>query len=380
MAFFELSAKRKNNGRRDFKVVLHEVYPDSCIVDNVGTMYNGNGCCWIERYCAQSLPSIQGMALAAEFLDKDKTELNGHGLTDAKDGIPIFENAERPGNFSYGAIEDVEIDGVVKRCAVGYGEIDEMRYYNFVQMLEKRFAEGNAPLGSVEIVSCIGQDGITYLNGKYETGRIPIKFDYSGYALLSVEPSDHSCKILELNEKQEEQNLMDEIKKMLGELSAKLEEYYACQKKNEELNAKVAEQNASVEQLEAALEATKKEIKDWDEKYNQLWTECSVLREEIAKAKLKERVGELNSALADYTEDEKKYAEAEINAFNADPMSVEINSITDKINIEIGKAAKVAAKAAAEAAAAEQSQRHEINCDIFSEINFSDNNAEANIF
>lgn len=380
MAFFELSAKRKNNGRRDFKVVLHEIYPDSCVVDKVGTQYNGNGCCWIEQYVQGNLDSIKGMALTAEFLDKDKTELNGHGMTDTKDGIPIFENAERPGNFSYGAIENVDINGETKRCLVGYGEIDEMRYYNFVQELEKRFAEGAAPLGSVEIVKKIDCDNIIYLNGKYETGRIPTTYDYGAYALLGIEPSDKSCIMLELNEKQEEQILMDEVKKMLSELSAKLEEYCSCQKKNEELNTKVAEQNASVEQLQAALDDVKKERDALDEKYDLLWKEAQVLRDEIAKAKVKERVGELNSALTDYTEEEKKYAEAEITAFKADPMSVEINSITDKINIEIGKAAKAAAKAAAEAAAAEQNQRYEESPDIFSEVNSTESNTEVSIF
>lgn len=380
MAFFELSAKRKNNGRRDFKLVLHEIYPDSCVANKIGTIYNGNGCCWIEQYVRENLDSIQGMSLTAEFLDKEKTELNGHGLTSRRDGIPIFENAEIIGNFSRGDIEDVDFDGTIKRCCVGYGEIDEMRYYNFVQELEKRFANGDAPLGSVEIISQVGQEAIQYLNGKYETGRIPVLFSYSGMCLLGIEPSDHTCKILELNEKQEDESLMDELKKMLGELSAKIEEYYACQKKTEELNATIAEQNASVEQLQAALDAVREELKAANEKCDQLWEEARILRDEVAKAKVKERVGELNSALTDYTEEEKKFAEAEIAAFEADPMSVEINSITDKINIEIGKAAKAAAKAAAEAAAAEQSQRHEINCDIFSEINFSDNNAEANIF
>ena len=40
MLSFELSAKKRKNGRRPFKAVLHEVYPDTAIENNVGTQYN----------------------------------------------------------------------------------------------------------------------------------------------------------------------------------------------------------------------------------------------------------------------------------------------------------------------------------------------------
>lgn len=178
---------------------------------------------------------------------------------------------------------------------------------------------------------------------------------------------------------------MEEVLKRLNELFAKIDENNSLKTQNEELNAKISEQNASVEQLQSALDDVKKERGELDEKYDTLWKEAQVLREEIAKAKVKERVGELNAALADYTEDEKKYAETEINAFNEDPASVEINSIIDKINLEIGKATKAAAKAAAEAAAAaaaEQNQKHneETHPDIFSEVNSTGTNNEVSIF
>lgn len=375
MAFFELSAKRKNNGRRDFKMVLHEIYPDSCIKDKIGTMFNGNGICWIEQYVLDNMDSVKGMSLTAEFLNKEKTELNSHGLTDQKDGIPIFENAEIIGNFSHSTIEDVEINNETKRCHVGHGEIDEMRYYNFVQELEKRFADGSAPLGSVEIVRQIDQDQIVYQNGKFEQGRIPTHFCYSGFAVLGIEPADKSCVMLELNEQKEEIFHMDEIKKMFSDLCALINENTAAKQTAEELNAQIAEQNASVAQLQAALEEIKKERQALDEKYNQLWAETELLRQEVAKAKVKERVGELNSALVDYTEEEKKYAETEINAFNADPMSVEINSIVDKINIEIGKATKAAAKVAAEQNALEKQ-----HVDIFQEVHSADNDKDVSIF
>ena len=49
MLSFELSEKKKKNGRRPFKAVLHEVYPDSVIENNVGTQFNENGITWIEQ-------------------------------------------------------------------------------------------------------------------------------------------------------------------------------------------------------------------------------------------------------------------------------------------------------------------------------------------
>ena len=168
---------------------------------------------------------------------------------------------------------------------------------------------------------------------------------------------------------------MDEIKKMFSDLCALINENTAAKQTAEELNAQIAEQNASVAQLQAALDEVKKERQALDEKYNQLWAETELLRQEIAKAKVKERVGELNSALVDYTEEEKKYAETEINAFNADPMSVEINSSVDKINIEIGKATKAAAKVAAEQNALEKQ-----HVDIFQEVHSADNDKDVSIF
>ena len=63
-----------------------------------------------------------------------------------------------------------------------------------------------------------------------------------------------------------------------------------------------------------------------------------------AGAAAAERVGELNSAIAKFTDEEKAYAKAEIDAFNADPVSAEINSVVNKIYEGIGMAAKAAQK------------------------------------
>ena len=61
---FNESKKRKGqNGRRKFKAVLYEIYPEDCIdtENEVGTKFNRNGITFIEKYCEAALPSIEGM-------------------------------------------------------------------------------------------------------------------------------------------------------------------------------------------------------------------------------------------------------------------------------------------------------------------------------
>ena len=359
------------------------MYPDSCVSNNIGSEYNANGCCWIEQYCQANIDSIQGMSLTAEFLDDAETELCGHGNTDIIDGLPIFDNATIIGNFERGYITDMEINGVTKRVCVGEGTIDQMRHNNFVQELEKRLAAGDRPDCSVEIVRQPNQEAITYLNGKYETGRVPVLFEYSGLAVLGIVPSDKASVFLELNEKiepQEEQN-MDEIKAMLASFLEKLDEVNACQKTIQEQNAKIAEQNATVEQLQAALDSVNTERKALDEKYEMLWKESQMIREEMAKADLARRTGEMNAMLAQYAEDQVAVAKEDIDAFMADPLNatVEINAVENKILADIGRKAREAAKAA-EQVAAEQNAANKNLEDIFSGVDPVEGDTDTNIF
>ena len=363
---------------------MHEIYPDSCVSGNVGSEYNANGCCWIEQYCQANIDSIQGMSLTAEFLDENETELCGHGNTDIKDGLPIFDNATIIGNFERGYITDMEINGVMKRVCVGEGTIDQMRHNNFVQELEKRLAAGDRPDCSVEIVRQPDQEVITYLNGKYETGRVPVLFEYSGLAVLGIVPSDKASVFLELNnennEPQEEQN-MDEIKTMIAEIMAKIDEVNACNKTIEEQNAQIAEQNATVEQLQAALDSVNAERKALDEKYELLWKESNIIREEMAKADLARRTGEMNTMLAQYEEDQIAVAKEDVDAFMADPLNttVEINAVENKILADIGRKAREATKQA-EQVAAEQNAAKETIEDIFSGVEPVEGDTDSTIF
>lgn len=377
MKIIELSSKQSKNGRRKFKAILHRIFPDDCIVDGVGTQYNENGITWIREYCENALPTIDGMSLRVEFLDEERTEICGHGETEIVDGLQLFENATVIGTFKKGYIDELEVNGEKQLVCIAEGEIDEACYKSFVEKLDEDLADGNAPYGSVEIYKTSDNDGIIYKYGYHDYGRVPEKFIYSGFALLGVKPADNSAKLLELNSKnKEEQNNMDEkmlqgfvsdIKQVISETNSKNEELSkTIAELNEAIADKdktIAELNASSEELKAALEKAEKDYQEVWKKEDELYNEIKELKAQLAEAQAKERVGEMNSAIADFSDEEKAYAQAEIDAFTADPINCEINSVVNKIWEGIGKKAKEDAKIVAE----QNASNNEVD-DIFAEV------------
>lgn len=376
MKIIELSKKQSKNGRRKFKAILHRIFPDDCIVDGVGTQYNENGITWIKEYCEDALPTIEGMSLRVEFLDEVRTEISGHGETEIVDGLQLFENATVIGNFKNGYIDELEINGEKQTVCIGEGEIDEACYKSFVEKLEEDILNGNAPYGSVEIYKTSDNDSIIYKYGYQDYGRVPEKFIYSGFALLGVKPADNTAKLLELNNKnKEEQNNMDEkmlqgfvsdIKQLISETNSKNDELgKTISELNETIADKdktIAELNASSEELKTALEKAENEYQELWKKEDELYNEIKELKKQLAEAQAKERVGEMNSAIADFSDEEKAYAKDEIEAFNADPINCEINSVVNKIWEGIGKKAKEDAKIVSE-----QNSTNEV-IDIFAEV------------
>ena len=389
MKIFELSRCVKKD-RRKFKIILYEIQPDSCIdeTNEVGTLYNANGITWIREYCEKALPSIKGMSLRCEFLDDERTELCGHGETGIEDNMPVFENATVIGTFTHGYISDVETDEGIKTYCIGEGEIDALCYNNFVNKLEKDINDGNAPFGSVEILKTDDNEGIIYKYGYKEYGRIPMIFKHSGYALLGVTPADKSSKILELNNKEETNNMNEsQIRDLVSAVveetiaaSTKISECQAeCQTKVDEANELVATATTEKEQviadstkIQEALEACQNELAETYKKMDALYEELDELREELGKAKAKERINELNAALADFTDGEKEYAKDEIDAFNADPVSCEINSIVSKIWEGIGRRSK--------SVVVETNSSNVGIEDIFSEVVTNEKVEDCNIF
>lgn len=354
----EICAKQDKNGRRKFKAVLHEVFPNECIgEDGLGVMYQDNGITWIEEYCNKALASINGMSIRVQFLDDERTQIFGHGETDLKgekvEGLPLFENATVVGHFEKGYITDIEDNGITKRVCIGEGILDEMCYPNFVHWLEEQIANGDSVFGSIEIFKTSGNEGIVYLNGHSgdEFGRVPVDFMYSGFAMLDCcTPADKASKLLELNSKKMEVETMDE--KMLNQIldtvkasiSESTDKSSAYEEKISELNSIVEKKDAEIATLTqniADLSAALENIKTEQES---LWTEREAVETELGELKAAKRIAELNDALAQFTEDETKVAEENICKFKDDPLNsgIEINSIVEAIKINCYDAQKKA--------------------------------------
>ena len=378
MKIIELSSKQSKNGRRKFKVILHRIFPDDCVVDGVGTKYNDNGITWLREYCENALSTISGMSLRVEFLDEERTEICGHGETEVVDGVQLFENATVIGVFNKGYIEEMEVNGENQLVCIGEGEIDEACYKSFVEKLDKDLADDNAPYGSVEISKTSDNEGIVYKYGYHDYGRIPEIYRYSGYALLGVRPADNSAMLLELNSKKKEDNnnmdekmlqgFVSEIKQVINETNSKNEELSKTITELNEVIANkdntIAELNASSEELKTALEKAQEEYQEIWKKEDELYNEIKELKKHLAEAQAKERVGEMNSAISNFSDEEKEYAKAEIEAFNADPINSEINSVVNKIWEGIGKKAKEDEKVIAE-----QNSANNVDVeDIFAEV------------
>lgn len=351
MAVFELSSKKQKDGKRQFTAVLYRLQPPDCVVNNVGTNghWNENGITFIEEYATKNLDSIKDMSLTCDFLDNEHTEISGHGETGefTKDGLPTFET-NIIGHFQKGYIGDYEENGQIMRVVFGTGVIDEMRNAKFVQILEENMANGIYPSGSIEILRPTDSENIEYLNGKFEEGRVPVNYLHSGYSLV-LSPSDKTAKMIELNStknpktnKSEENNMdektisqfVDSIKATIMEVNSKNSEF---ETKVSELNSQITEKDGKISELNATIEQLQQALADLKKEQETSWAERETLEKEISKMKVEKRIAELNSALAEFSDDEKNYAKDEIDSFKAEPMKVEINSIVNKIYAEIGK-------------------------------------------
>lgn len=177
-------------GRRRIKVVLHEVYSDR-------QHWNRNGITYLEQYTRDNADSVKGMPLCAEFLDDDKEVPYGHGLTGQLRNMPVFEDSVQVGAFEDWSIEDIEIEGEMRRCLCAIGYINESRYPNFVKWLENQLENGSPVYGSVEMTGTKDNDGeIIYEDGWKERGRVPMIYSYIGHCLISIAPADDAALML----------------------------------------------------------------------------------------------------------------------------------------------------------------------------------------
>ncbi len=392
----EINKRVSKGGRKNIRMILLTIHKD-------GEM-NRNGITWNEEYVNKNLESIKGIPICATFLDEDKDSLFNHGYTEtveSEDGKsePLFLNSESVGVIEDAKIEDIEIDGETKRVLVGYGYIFCQRYPALCTKLETSTVKS-----SIEIMGKDENDRkIIYDGGYKEKGRVPMEYDFSATALLGVLEADENCYVLEVAENQNKEEklnmefteeMKNSIKEVISEMNDKSQNYETkilelnstIKTKDAEIAEKderISELNASVEQIQAALTELEDSQKTW-------WEERDVLIKELAKAKVAEKIGEMNEALEKYSDEEKEVAKEDIekltNEINAcekvdelNKVTSEINSIVNKINSAIVDKQK---KALEDAKIAEQNEaKGNDTIDIFSEVN-SDNadDSDINIF
>ena len=398
MKKFELSSQQNQDGMRDFRIVLHEIYPESTFDSKGnGSKTNLNGLAWREKWVRQNKDTIEDKSIRVEFLDSDRTEIWGHGATDiGADNLPHFEDATVIGHSKRAEIEDIEYeDGTTRRVLVGYGVVDAMCYPAFVENMQESLENGETIHGSVEILKDADHETIIYENGYHEDSRTPQFYQYSGYAILSIKEADPSAVILEINQENKEESLMtaEEMKALAEGIASELnnaDEAIAqvraeCETRiaeaNEARDNAVSEKNeieASSAQIQAALDSLKAEYDELNEKYDALWSERCALEKALAEAKAKERIGEMNAALARFSDEQKACVSEEMEQFNNDPMSVEINSVVNKILAKIGEEAMIASENAQRVA--EQNSAHVEPEDIFGVVEPEKETDDESIF
>lgn len=402
----EISKQASKGGRVPIKIALLKIHEDI-------NETNKNGLHWKEEYVLNAIDSVKLMPICASFCDETKSTPLDHGLTGEEidtDGVrePLFENSETVGCFENANIENVTVNGNEIRALVANGFLYNQRYPNFVKWVRQNKALGNVDT-SIEIMGLETNDNkIVYEESEpKDEFRTPKEFVFSGTSILSVSPADDNAIVLEVAQKQEnkedktldEKELKELIQSTISETNSKNEEFIAqINELNSTINEKdsiiaekeekIVELNASVKQLQDALDQLKKDHETY-------WAERDLLEHELVKAKVAEKLSELDSTLSEFNEEEKSVAKDDIETLKSNlnscekkdelnGISSEINSIKSKICMNIVEKQK---KADADAKVAEQNSAKENKenevIDIFSEMCSETQNADeedVNIF
>ena len=377
----EMSTRMSKGGRKRIRMVLLTIHED-------GEM-NKNGITWEEQNVLNNLESIKNIPICATFLNEDKTILFDHGYTetielDEGKSEPLFNNSEVIGTIEKAKIEDLEIDGEMRRVLVGYGYLYCQRYFALCEKLIEEIANSSVK-SSIEIM---GKDEnnskIVYDGGYKEKGRKPSSFDFSATCLLGVEEADDSCYVIEIAQEQKKEEIVMNEKEMRDVIIAAITETNSkndeLTKTINELNSAIADKDTQIADLSAKVEANATADADKDAKIEELKGKIAELEAKLDECKKAEQNSALDKALEAFTETEQKYAESEINAFRENPIAGNVDVVVNAINAGIGKAVKAAE---ADAMVAEQnSAKEDADLDIFSEVNSVEDtdDSDVNIF
>ena len=373
----EINKRISKGGRKNIRMVLLTIHEE-------GEM-NRNGITWVEQYVLDNLESIKGIPICATFLDEDKEDLYDHGYTETVESEegksePLFLNSESVGVIEDAKIEVIEIDGETKKVLVGYGYIFCQRYPNLCEKLESSKVKS-----SIEIMGTDENNRkIIYDGGYKEKGRKPMVFDFTGTCLLGVLEADENCYVLEVaeNKNKEEKLNMDE-NKIIEVIQKAITETNAVKADTEtkiaELNSQIEAKDAEIKEANEAKEAAENNASEKDLKIAELEAENAKLKEELAACKKREACEAFDAMLVNYTDDEKKCVESEINAYKENPLDGNADEIISKICRNIVENQK---KAEADAKIAEQNEAKENETiDIFSEVNSDgEKDEDTNIF
>lgn len=373
----EINKRISKGGRKNIRMVLLTIHEE-------GEM-NRNGITWVEQYVLDNLESIKGIPICATFLDEDKEDLYDHGYTETVESEegksePLFLNSESVGVIEDAKIEVIEIDGETKKVLVGYGYIFCQRYPNLCEKLESSKVKS-----SIEIMGTDENNRkIIYDGGYKEKGRKPMIFDFTGTCLLGVLEADENCYVLEVaeNKNKEEKLNMDE-NKIIEVIQKAITETNAVKADTEtkiaELNSQIEAKDAEIKEANEAKEVAENHASEKDSKIAELEAENAKLKEELAACKKREACEAFDAMLVNYTDDEKKCVESEINAYKENPLDGNADEIISKICRNIVENQK---KAEADAKIAEQNEAKENETiDIFSEVNSDgEKDEDTNIF
>ena len=321
-------------GRVRIKMVAHEVYPNS-------NLANLNGISWQEKYTEMAKETCIGMPFVVDYVNKEIGLISGHGRMKVEDGDIEFEG-ESVGTVQDAYIDNVEIDGVIKKCLIVEGYIYEQRNRALVKFLREQINGNHQTIyGSIEING--DENGeIAYLNGKYNPDgtlnmhRIPTKYQYSAMAILYLEdPADRSAQILEIASLQK-QNVTDEtvsdnktekgdstmnqeqFEKQIAELNTQLT---GVNEKITELNSVVVEKDAKIAELNEVVVEANKTQEELNSKIEAMTKELENCKAELQAYKDKEAQAQAEAKKAEvnaYMENEVSkngFTDAEINSF-----------------------------------------------------------------
>ena len=399
----EISKRANKNGRVPSRIAFLKIHEDE-------KETNKNGLHWKREYVEKEMDTAVGMPICAELLDNE-TPL-GHGLTgyEVKENganEPLFENSVVVGTCEKVAIETIkDQDGNDIEALVGDCVFYNQRYPKFVKWVRKNYVLGAVDT-SIEIMGKEENDNkIIYAEGDQATSdfRTPSVFSFTGSCILGISPSDDNAVILEISQKKqskEEKHKMSETIDMKEITSAIKETISEINSKESELNEKISEQNsviaekdAKISELNASVEQLQKVLEDTKTENETYWEQIEILRKEIAKAKIAEKLGEVDEALSAFNEDEKEIAKEDIEQLkeninackNVDELNEvvsEVNSIKSKICMNIVAKQKAAEKQASATAHTVETNSEKVE-DIFSEvcelIEITDEGEDVSIF